>query len=185
MEHRRNETDRGKPKYSGEKPVPVPLCPPQIPHGLTRDRNRASAVGDRRLTAWAMARPLIYVNCPSFLNVNFVRILVFTSVCVPYLLCVAQVLQQALSLHCHQCWRMFGKRLPDIWDSKVHSCYSTNFSFFFLLHCDINTTPEVNVLLCLRVSLPTLVDFTSISVPYPQHIFRLSPDFKFPMQNPR
>jgi hypothetical protein len=35
----------------------VPLCPPQIPHGLTQDRNRASAVGGRRLTAWAMARP--------------------------------------------------------------------------------------------------------------------------------
>jgi hypothetical protein len=32
----------------GEKPVPVPLCPPQIPHGLTRDRSRASAVGGRR-----------------------------------------------------------------------------------------------------------------------------------------
>jgi hypothetical protein len=31
----------------GEKPVPVPLCPPQIPHGLTRDRTRASAVGGR------------------------------------------------------------------------------------------------------------------------------------------
>jgi hypothetical protein len=38
MEHQWNKTDRGKPKNSGEKPVPVPLCPPQIPHGLTRDR---------------------------------------------------------------------------------------------------------------------------------------------------
>jgi hypothetical protein len=28
MEHRWNETDRGKRKYSGEKPVPLPLCPP-------------------------------------------------------------------------------------------------------------------------------------------------------------
>jgi hypothetical protein len=41
----------------GEKPVPVPLCPPKIPHGLTQDRTRASAVRFRRLTAWAMARP--------------------------------------------------------------------------------------------------------------------------------
>jgi hypothetical protein len=32
MEHRWNEIDRGKPKYSGKNPVP--LCPPQIPHGL-------------------------------------------------------------------------------------------------------------------------------------------------------
>jgi hypothetical protein len=38
----------------GEKPVPVPLCPPQILHGLTRDRTRASAVRGRRLTAWAI-----------------------------------------------------------------------------------------------------------------------------------
>jgi hypothetical protein len=35
----------------------VPLCPPKIPHALSRDRTRASAVGGRRLTAWAMARP--------------------------------------------------------------------------------------------------------------------------------
>jgi hypothetical protein len=57
MGHRWNEIDRGKPKYSGEKPVPVSLCPPQIPRGSTQYRNRASAVGGWRLTAWAMARP--------------------------------------------------------------------------------------------------------------------------------
>jgi hypothetical protein len=28
IEHRWNEIDRGNSKYSGEKPVPVPLCPP-------------------------------------------------------------------------------------------------------------------------------------------------------------
>jgi hypothetical protein len=40
------------------KPAPVPLCPPQISHDLTWDRTRAAAaVGSRRLTAWAMARP--------------------------------------------------------------------------------------------------------------------------------
>jgi hypothetical protein len=44
MEHQWNETDRGKPEERGEKPVPVPLCQPQIPHGLTRDRTQASAV---------------------------------------------------------------------------------------------------------------------------------------------
>jgi hypothetical protein len=60
-EHRWNEIDRGKPKYSGGggEPVPVPLCPPQIPHELTWDRTRASAVRGRRLTAWAMARPTL------------------------------------------------------------------------------------------------------------------------------
>jgi hypothetical protein len=32
------------------KPASVPLCPPQIPHDLTWARNRAAAVGSRRLT---------------------------------------------------------------------------------------------------------------------------------------
>jgi hypothetical protein len=41
---------QGKPKYS-EKTCAVPLCPPQIPHGLTRARTRASAVRGQRLTA--------------------------------------------------------------------------------------------------------------------------------------
>jgi hypothetical protein len=49
---------QGKTEKLGEKPVQVPLRPPQIPHGLTRDRTRASAVGGQRLTAWAMARPV-------------------------------------------------------------------------------------------------------------------------------
>jgi hypothetical protein len=33
------------------KLAPVPLCPPQIPHDLTWDRNRAAAVGSQGLTA--------------------------------------------------------------------------------------------------------------------------------------
>jgi hypothetical protein len=33
------------------KPAPVPLCPPQIPHDLTRARTRDAAVESRRLTA--------------------------------------------------------------------------------------------------------------------------------------
>jgi hypothetical protein len=37
----------GKTEVLREKPVPVPLCPPQITHETTR----ASAVGGRRLTA--------------------------------------------------------------------------------------------------------------------------------------
>jgi hypothetical protein len=49
---------QGKTEKLGEKPVPVPICPPQIPHGLTRARTRASAVRGRRLMTWAMARPI-------------------------------------------------------------------------------------------------------------------------------
>jgi hypothetical protein len=33
---------QGKTEELGEKPVPVPLCPPQIPHGFTLARARAS-----------------------------------------------------------------------------------------------------------------------------------------------
>jgi hypothetical protein len=35
MELRWNDIVRGRSKTSGEKPGPVPLCPPQIPHGLS------------------------------------------------------------------------------------------------------------------------------------------------------
>jgi hypothetical protein len=41
---KRNRSTQGKP-------APVPLCPPQLPHDLTRARLRAAAVGSRRLTA--------------------------------------------------------------------------------------------------------------------------------------
>jgi hypothetical protein len=51
-EPRWNDTDRDTEELFWEKPVPVPLCPPQIPRGLTR----ASAVRGRRITTWAMAR---------------------------------------------------------------------------------------------------------------------------------
>jgi hypothetical protein len=49
---------QGETEELGEKSVPVPLCPPQTPHGLTRARTLASAVRDRRLTTWAMVRPI-------------------------------------------------------------------------------------------------------------------------------
>jgi hypothetical protein len=44
-------------RFAGEtevlegKPVPAPLCPPQIPLDQTRDRTRAAAVGSQRLNA--------------------------------------------------------------------------------------------------------------------------------------
>jgi hypothetical protein len=47
--------DRGN-RSTRRKSAPAPLCPPQIPHVLTRARSRAAAVGSRRLPAWAMAR---------------------------------------------------------------------------------------------------------------------------------
>jgi hypothetical protein len=45
------------------------FCPTQIPLGLTRTRNRASAVRGQWLTTWAMARPsnLPYFSLKAFL----------------------------------------------------------------------------------------------------------------------
>jgi hypothetical protein len=51
------------------KTAPVPLCPPQIPHDLTRARTRVVAVGSRRLTVWAIPRPAIKIQRPA-LNAN-------------------------------------------------------------------------------------------------------------------
>jgi hypothetical protein len=56
---------REKTEVLGEKPVPVSLYLPQIPHGLNRDRTRASAVRGRRLTAWAMARLIFFCGFDS------------------------------------------------------------------------------------------------------------------------
>ena len=43
----------------GGKPVPIPLRPPQIPHGLARYRNQASVVKEHQLTDWAIAQPSV------------------------------------------------------------------------------------------------------------------------------
>jgi hypothetical protein len=48
--------DRGN-RSTRSKPTPVSLCPSQIPHNLTWARTPSIAVGSRRLTARAMARP--------------------------------------------------------------------------------------------------------------------------------
>jgi hypothetical protein len=47
-EPRWNDIDR-ESRRSWKKPVPVPICPPQIPYGLTRSRTRASAGRSRWL----------------------------------------------------------------------------------------------------------------------------------------
>jgi hypothetical protein len=44
---------QGKPEDLGEKPFPMPLCPPQIPHGLTQARTWVLTVRSQELTAWA------------------------------------------------------------------------------------------------------------------------------------
>jgi hypothetical protein len=61
---------QGKTEELGEKPVPVPPCPSQILHGLSRARSRASAVTGRRLTAWAMARPSIHYHAVTVRSIS-------------------------------------------------------------------------------------------------------------------
>jgi hypothetical protein len=57
---------QGKTEELGEKPVPVPLCPPQIPHRLTRARTQPSAMRGRRLTTLAMTRSYDYFTVSIF-----------------------------------------------------------------------------------------------------------------------
>jgi hypothetical protein len=57
-------TGRGN-RSTRRKLASVPHCPPQIPHELTQAWTRTAAVGSRQLTAWAMARPLLWL-CHNF-----------------------------------------------------------------------------------------------------------------------
>ena len=45
-----SDTDRGKPKYWEKTAVPVPLCLPKIPNGLSWDRIRPFSVTEQRVT---------------------------------------------------------------------------------------------------------------------------------------
>jgi hypothetical protein len=49
------DSDRKKPKNC-QKLIPVPHCPPKIPHGLTLVQTWASAVEGRQLIARVMAQ---------------------------------------------------------------------------------------------------------------------------------
>jgi hypothetical protein len=67
---------QGKTEVLEEKLTPVPLCPLQIPHGVSRHRTRASLMRGRQLTAWAVARPNIMKLhiFKTYLNLNDVCI---------------------------------------------------------------------------------------------------------------
>jgi hypothetical protein len=70
----------------------MPLCPPQVPHGRTRVRTRASEVEGRQLTAWALAWPNIRrtMNTETSCNqLNIVKRLTLTTYSAVY--CWAEI----------------------------------------------------------------------------------------------
>jgi hypothetical protein len=60
------------------KPAPVPLCPPQITLDQTQDWTRATAVESQRLTAWAMAWPIMklsmYIMPPETIAMAYLKV---------------------------------------------------------------------------------------------------------------
>jgi hypothetical protein len=65
---------QGRTEKLGERHVPVPLCPPQIPHELIRVRTQTSVVRGQQLTAWGMAGPTKHVGAVA-MNLNqFLRV---------------------------------------------------------------------------------------------------------------
>jgi hypothetical protein len=42
-----------------KKPAQVPFCSKQIPQNLEWDQTRSAAMGDPRITAWALERPVV------------------------------------------------------------------------------------------------------------------------------
>jgi hypothetical protein len=73
-EPRWNDTDRGKPKNSGENPAPVPLCPPQTPHGMNDPgANKGISVespATNHLSYGTAMIFLILLYAPSVLNIS-------------------------------------------------------------------------------------------------------------------
>jgi hypothetical protein len=65
---RRNRSTR-------EKPVPVKLCKPQVPHSPNCYWTRVTTMGSRRLTAWAMAQRTAF---PSFVTSSFPLLLPYS-----------------------------------------------------------------------------------------------------------
>jgi hypothetical protein len=97
---------QGKTKVLGEKHVPVPLCPPQIPRGVNRDRTRASATN--RLshcttllttsvsTRWHKHRRqhmIVTVQLTAFLLLHFCIRRACAATSLPRVLCVEHSLQ--------------------------------------------------------------------------------------------
>jgi hypothetical protein len=136
MEHRWNEIDRGKPQYSGEKPVPVTLSSPQIPHGMTKYRTRASTVRRRRLTARGMARPSVGGLLAMY---NIRR----RSLAGPVLLTSEQVVAWPSSFDLRKCFESFlTSPSRSVYCSPDPFCGGKGGAFWCRLRCSISVVSK-------------------------------------------
>jgi len=71
MEQCWNDIDGGKSGVLGEKPVPVPLCLPEISNGLLWDRTLAPALRGRQNSHLSYVTVFDYHKYRRFLSVNF------------------------------------------------------------------------------------------------------------------
>jgi hypothetical protein len=62
-----------KPKFSEKTCPSASFVHHKIPHDQTRIWTRAAAVGSRRLTAWAMGRPSVFVSTNIYTNAIWIQ----------------------------------------------------------------------------------------------------------------
>jgi hypothetical protein len=137
---------RGRAKELREEPVPMPLCPQQIPCGLTR----ASAVRGRRLSAWAMARPYRTDVKSLYWRMQLARKIFTLTVCRNIFFISMHLCSENLAVN--WCW---GKKYNSSLESPV-------WSKVLIFTCsDWNLALSENVLSC---RFPQLATFQSMGV---------------------
>jgi len=109
---------RGNTEEFGESPITVSLCPPQIPHWLTRYRNRVSAVRSRLLLPVQPHGPSDRLRCNAYL---------FKDVC--FLWCCGRTRAMASSflrfLDHTQRRTTVGRTPLDKWSARSRDLYLT------------------------------------------------------------
>jgi hypothetical protein len=137
----------------GEKPVPVPLCPPQIPHP---DRTRASAVRGRRLTAWAMARPqprivtrVLFPRFEHYWLYSHSVTDVCAACCLLLLSCAGIAQASCLAL---RVYGLLQNKLALKGERDVHVNRARTSHYTFLQYITWKTLKYISVVTCLRTA---------------------------------
>jgi len=82
---------QGKTEVLGEKFVPLPLCPPQISHGLAHDRTGSSAGRHQRLASWAMETGVIFIYVYIHIYVYMIYVYIHIHISSQFLLCIRYI----------------------------------------------------------------------------------------------